>query len=118
MSLFSPSNASKFITDTPLLLERIDQELIGRKARGVRQVWVGAGLKERTKGSGFREKGNLCWVLGFSIMGLGFFRFWTMRKKETSAGKIEDDKCMEDGMGKGYAFFFLEIECLFLVIFC
>jgi hypothetical protein len=92
--------------DTPLPLEIIDQELIGRKARGVRQVWVGAGLKERTKGSGFREKGNLCWVLGFSIMGLGFFRFWTMRKKEISAGKIEDDKCMEDGMGKGHAFFF------------
>jgi hypothetical protein len=29
-----------------------------------------------------------------------------MRKKEISAGKIEDDKCMEDGMGKGHVFFF------------
>jgi hypothetical protein len=28
MSLFSPSNASKFITDTLLSLERIVQELI------------------------------------------------------------------------------------------
>ena len=73
MSLFSPSNASKFITHTPLPLKRIDQELIDRKGGGVRQVWVGAGLKERTKGSGLKEEGNLCWLLGFSIMGLGFF---------------------------------------------
>jgi hypothetical protein len=29
MSLFSPSNTSKFITHTPLSLERIVQELIG-----------------------------------------------------------------------------------------
>jgi len=42
-----------------------------------------------------------------------------VRKKERSAGKIEDDKCMEDGMGKGHVFFFfLEIEGLFFVIFC
>jgi hypothetical protein len=34
----------------------------------------------------------------------------------------EGDKCMEDGMGGGhvfvFGFFFLEIEGLFLVIFC
>jgi hypothetical protein len=88
MSLFSPSNASKFITHTPLPLKRIDQELIDRKGGGVRQVWVGAGLKERTKGSGLKEEGNLCWLLGFSIMGLGFF-FWTVRKKEISVWKME-----------------------------
>ena len=82
MSLFSPSNANKFITHTPIPLERIDKELIGRKARGVRWVWVGAGLKEITKGSGFREEGNLC-----CIMGLGFF-FLDREEK--------GDKCRED----------------------
>jgi hypothetical protein len=29
-----------------------------------------------------------------------------MRKKEISVGKIEEDKCMEDGMGGGHVFFF------------
>jgi hypothetical protein len=29
-----------------------------------------------------------------------------VRKKEISVGKIEDDKCMEDGMGRGHVFFF------------
>ena len=45
-------------------------------------------------------------------MGLGFF---FLDREE------EGDKCMEDGMGGGvfvFAFFFLEIEGLFIVIFC
>ena len=52
----------------------------------MRQVWVGAGLKERTEGSEFREEGNLCRLLSFSIMGLGFF----LDHEE------EGDKCRED----------------------
>ena len=39
----------------------------------MRLVWVGASLKERRKGSESKEEGNLCWLLGFSIMGIGFF---------------------------------------------
>jgi len=83
----------------------------------VRLVWVGASLKERRKGSESKEEGNLCWLLGFNIMGIGFF-FWIVRK-EIGVGEIEDDECMEDGMGRYHVcFFFLEREGLFLVIFC
>ena len=39
----------------------------------MRLVWVGASLKERRKGSESKEEGNLCWLLGFNIMGIGFF---------------------------------------------
>jgi hypothetical protein len=39
-------------------------------------------------------------------------------RKEIAVGEIEDDECMEDGMGRYHVFFFLEREGLFLVIFC
>ena len=40
-------------------------------------------------------------------------------RKEIGVGEIEDDECMEDGMGRYHVcLFFLEREGLFLVIFC
>jgi hypothetical protein len=41
-------------------------------------------------------------------------------RKEIGVREIEDDECMEDGMGRYHVcfFFFLEREGLFLVIFC
>jgi hypothetical protein len=54
----------------------------------------------------------------FQYNGDRFF-FWIVRK-EIGVGEIEDDECMEDGMGRYHVcfFFFLEREGLFLVIFC
>jgi hypothetical protein len=52
----------------------------------VRLVWVGASLKERRKGSESKEEGNLCWLLGFNIMGIGFFFFLDCEKGDRCRG--------------------------------
>ena len=52
-------------------------------------------------------------------MGIGFFFFFWIVRKELGVGENEDDECMEDGIGRYHVFFFfLEIEGLFLLIFC